>query len=87
MEESGSTPQINEDVWSTWFAEIGGIYWTVKEKIPEAARVPWNNYYHYRNNPSPESPPRLAEAARLFKEATGFDAEEVYQFKLSLKAR
>lgn len=85
MEESGSAPQENQDIWRTWFRELGGTFWTVPENMPEAARDPWNNYCHNRNNPSSDSSASKAVAAEQFKAATGFDAEEVYQFHLSLK--
>lgn len=86
MDESAKNLGVKKEViWRTWFRELGGNYWTIPEAMPESARDPWNNYCHYRNNPSPNSVVNRDKAAEEFKMATGFDAKEVYRFKLSLK--
>lgn len=74
-----------QNVWRQWFKEFGGKHWTDPEAMPEAARDPWNDYCHYLGNPAQDpTGEKKLEAADRFRKATGFDAEEVYQFKLSL---
>lgn len=78
------TPEIVRATCRTWFRELGETFWTVEENMPKAARKPWADYCHYRNNPSPNSEAGKAQAAKDFMAATGFNAEEVFKFQCSL---
>lgn len=80
-DEAEEESEADKKVWRTWFY----VYEMIEEDLPEDARVPWNNYCHYKEHPrSPNSSACMAEAAEEFKAATGFDIEEVYQFRQSL---
>ena len=86
-----------EAVWSTWFKKFNGIWRTDEDMMPEAARKPWGEYCHFSGSikleknfdPSYETDEddkqAKIDAAKAFKAATGFDAEEVYQLMHSLK--
>ncbi|MEK7085475.1 MAG: hypothetical protein AAB953_00480 [Patescibacteria group bacterium] len=80
-------PATIKDTCSTWFKKLGGTYWTVEKNLPEDARVPWADYCHFKNNPSPTSETYKAQAAKDFTTATGFDPEEVFKFQCSLNKK
>lgn len=81
------TPEIIRKTCRTWFRELGGRFWTVEENLPKAAKKPWADYCHYRNNPSPNSEAGKAQAAKDFTTATGFNPEEVFKFMCSLNKK